>query len=246
MKPRSCRAKSRHPTERSRGCFSASLEGVPRLRSGRAVLILAASVLFSAAATPQTAIDAEREFAKRAQTEGMWTAFRATAAEDAIMFVPAPTKAHDFLKDRKDPLLSYMWWPAEAYMSCDGKLAVTTGPSVRGAARGYFTTVWAKQPDGRWKWLLDHGSPLEKPRPAREEAEQFRAACEGTPSYPMLTDPRRDPLPDADAIGALSSPDRSLQVTWSASPSGTRKLVVHLWKGRWFDLVLIDEVAGQR
>jgi hypothetical protein len=42
-----------------------------------------------AATTPaQSVIEAERAFGAKAQQEGFWTAFRATAAPDALMFVP--------------------------------------------------------------------------------------------------------------------------------------------------------------
>ena len=46
-----------------------------------------------------TAIDAERAFAADAQQRGQWTAFRATATEEAVMFVPQPVNAQAFLKD---------------------------------------------------------------------------------------------------------------------------------------------------
>ena len=47
----------------------------------------------------QTLIDAERGFAVRAQRDGQWTAFRATADADALMFVPQPVKAQELLAD---------------------------------------------------------------------------------------------------------------------------------------------------
>ena len=35
-----------------------------------------------------TAVEAERDFNRLAQTEGQWTAFRRYATGDAVMFVP--------------------------------------------------------------------------------------------------------------------------------------------------------------
>ena len=226
LRLRSSRAKSRGAgTESSRTPLDCA-------REGRA-LALASSALLLIAASPQTAVDAEREFASRAQTEGMWTAFRATAAPDAIMFLPQATLAHDFLKDRKDPQLGYMWWPAEAYVSCDGTRAVTTGPSVRGAYRGYFTTVWAKQPDRGWKWLLDHGDALRQPRAARESPRLERASCEGRP-----------PQPGNEERGYEEgvSADRTLRWRWNVYENGARIVWAELWDGKAYRLVLEDKV----
>ena len=111
------------------------------------------AALLLAAAQPMTAIDAERAFADDARTLGQWTAFRKWSTDDALMFVPQPVNAHEFLKDRKDPPVPVFWWPGRSYLSCDGSFAVNTGPWVRdgGKAVGYFTTVWKRQPDGGWK-----------------------------------------------------------------------------------------------
>ena len=71
-----------------------------------------------------TAVEAERDFNRLAQTEGQWTAFRRYATGDAVMFVPKPGNAQAFLKARKDPPIAVQWWPAESYVSCDGSVAV--------------------------------------------------------------------------------------------------------------------------
>jgi hypothetical protein len=197
-------------------------------------LVLALSSLLLIAASPQTAVEAERDFAARAQTEGMWTAFRATAAPGAIMFVPQQVGAHDFLKDRKDPLLGYMWWPAEAFVSCDGNTAVTTGPSVLGGSRGYFTTAWQKQPDGEWKWLLDHGDTLTKPRNAPEQPKLLTASCTKTPGQRPIVVPVGG--------GAGFSDDGTLVWIWHVNTNGGRTLTVYLWDGNEYDRVIEDKV----
>jgi len=191
-----------------------------------------------AAAAP-TAIDAEREFARRAQTEGMWTAFRATAAEDALMFLPQPSRAHDFLKDRKDPLLSYMWWPADAYLSCDGKTAVTTAPAVRGAYRGYFTTVWVRQPDGAWKWVLDHGDAVAAARPAGETVRLHKPRCSGRKAAPGAAAGG-----DGKTSGGGASPDNSLAWNWTVAQDGSRIFRVTQWDGSDHKLVLDNQVSA--
>ena len=209
-------------------------------------MILAALLL---AAAPATAVDAEREFANRAQTEGLWTAFRATGASSAAMFVPNYVDAQTWLKDRKDPLLAYMWWPAEAFLSCDGQMAATTGPSVLGATRGYFTTLWVRDRDGSWKWLLDHGDRLSTPRPAGEAPKVSRASCAGAKGPGQWSVTTMD-AGDATRIGGGGhrsegiSGDGSLKWNWQTRQDGGRQVEVLLWDGRRHQPVITDQVAG--
>ena len=95
------------------------------------------------------------------------------------MFTPQSVKAHDFLKGRKDPPASVFCWPGRSYVSCDGRIAVNTGPWVRdgGKSVGYFTTVWHRQGDGGWKWSIDQGDDLVKPRPLPEKPRVTIASC---------------------------------------------------------------------
>ena len=83
--------------------------------------MILALLLAAAAPVPMTAIDAERAFAADSQKFGQWTAFRKWSTPDALMFVPQPTKARDFLKGSKNPPASVFWWPGRSYVSCDGR-----------------------------------------------------------------------------------------------------------------------------
>ncbi len=66
--------------------------------AGRFVIGLA---LLLIGAAPATAADAERAFAASAQTQGQWTAFRAFADAEAIMFTPQPVKAQAWLAEHQ-------------------------------------------------------------------------------------------------------------------------------------------------
>jgi hypothetical protein len=234
---RSFRAKSRNAaTESSR----ASLVFARDKRAS----VLALSSLLLIAAAPQTAIEAEREFAKQAQTHGMWTAFRATAAEGALMFVPDAQDAQEWLKGRKDPLLSYMWWPAKAFVSCDGKTAATTGPSVLGATRGYFTTIWELQADGQWKWVLDHGDGLRTPRPAGEKTAIRRASCVNAPKEKGRS-AREEEVQIATPRPYMAR-DRTLTWDFAVGAAGDRHVRVLLWNGKGYDVAIDDRVAPRR
>ena len=101
---------------------------------------------------------AERAFARRAQTMGQWAAFRATAAPDAVIFVPTIKPVALALAGAPEPSVPVMWWPGTIATSCDGTLGVSTGPWVRAASAGFgtFTTIWRKGPSG-YRWQLDQG-----------------------------------------------------------------------------------------
>jgi hypothetical protein len=152
--------------------------------------------LLLAAATPQTAVEAERAFAAEAQTKGQWTAFRKYAAPDAIMMAPGTVNAHKFLERfASDPKVPVMWWPARVWVSCDDSLAVTTGPWVRrgGTQVGSFTTVWRREADGAWRWVYDNGRELPAAVDAPDEPAEEAVYCGGQPRGLDLS--LRDPLP---------------------------------------------------
>ena len=188
---------------------------------------------------PETAIDAERAFNLSAQTDGQWTAFRKFSTPDALLFTPQPAKAHDILP-LKDPPIAVQWWPAESYVSCDGMVAVNTGPWVRPGSMGYFTTVWVRQSDGHFKWVYDGGEALATPRPLPEKPKTRTAAC--------------SPLPPAVAevssaggtVGRGQSPDGTLRWFWRVEANGARRFVANLWNGKAFEPVLTNEVAAPK
>lgn len=185
-------------------------------------------------------IDAERAFAKLAQEKGQWTAFRATASKDAVMFVPEPINARTFLSNRKDPHKSVEWWPTAAWTSCDGSLGVTTGGAVWPDGRhGYFTTVWRRQKNG-WRWIVDHGADVAVPRKQVVQVRVVRASCVGKPTVapPMIGFSARNTVPKEG-----SSLDHSLAFRYIAQPSGARWLYVSLWNGAGYTPVVEDNVS---
>ena len=192
-----------------------------------------------AALSAVDAVEAERAFAAKAQTSGQWTAFREFATADAIMFVPQAVNAQQWLAGRSDPPRAVMWWPASSYLSCDGTIAVNSGPWLRngGALSGYFTTLWQRQPDGGWKWLLDHGDGVAKPRRAGDAVRSRRASCQGRP--PSM------PAPASPDSGLGSSADNSLIWRWEVAADGGRTIRVLLWNGTRHETAVEDNVAGQ-
>lgn len=196
-------------------------------------------------ANPSAIISAEMAFNRLAQEKGQWTAFRETSTKDAIMFVPQPSLAQEWLKDRADPPASVKWQPHKAFMSCDGKTGVTTGAWQRpNGTVGYFTTVWqfiqkSPQGQGEWKWVLDHGDELAAPREPKEMIETRVASCKGSAPALLLAPPENAKM----NLGM--SRDQSLSYTWIVKPDGARSVEVKLWNGASSETVILDKVAAQ-
>lgn len=202
-------------------------------------MILAALILQAAA--PQSAVDAERAFNAAAQAKGQWTAFREFAAKDAVMFVPQPVNTHTWLRERDDPPKSVTWWPTESYVSCDGKLAVNTGGwKLPDGSVGYFSTVWQRQADGSWKWIVDGGDGLKVARDRPAEPKVVRSACTKQPSA-IYFEPCQ---PDLIKCIADKSLDGSLVWDWTVKPDGARTFTVRLWNGGGFDYVIKDVIPA--
>lgn len=207
-----------------------------------AALLLAAAQVASPPAT--TAIDAERAFAADAQKLGQWTAFRNWSTDDALMFVPQPVKAHEFLKDHKDPPVAVFWWPGKSFVSCDGNTAINTGPWVRGWGKsvGYFTTVWKRQADGGWKWVYDAGDELKVARAEGGNIEPGRASCEGASKAgpPMISIAG---VSQAAHQGHGKSNDGTLLYRWAVGTDGSRSFSASMWTGLLYVDVISDKVA---
>jgi len=107
-------------------------------------------------------------------------AFAAFIADDGILFRPHAVigkkwmHEHPLPSSNTRPLLS--WQPIYAFISRSGDLGYTTGPwqykndikDAKASAFGNFMTIWKKQANGRWRFVLDlgisnpdPGSPME-------------------------------------------------------------------------------------
>lgn len=198
------------------------------------LFLLAAAVSMSS----PSVVDAERAYAAMAQRIGQWSAFRATAAPGAILFVPDPADAADFLKDRKDPPVAVKWQPAQSYLSCDGRTGANLGPWQRPTSVGYFATVWTRA-NKTWRWNVDFGDALDKAMPAAPARVAVRhASCR--PARPALL-PK---LATVDKSGSGSSRDHSLEWIWRVEKDGSRHLLVYLWNGRRYDTVIDRTIAA--
>lgn len=113
-------------------------------------------------ADPSAVIAAELAFARAAQDKGQWAAFREYAAKDALWPTPGFTLVQDDLKSRAEPTKAITWEPDRVWSSCDGSYAITSGPAVHASGKkSRFLTVWQRQGNGEYRWVLDQGFDLE-------------------------------------------------------------------------------------
>ncbi len=226
----------------------------PRVRLPARLLLLAPVLLMLGGCLAATAIAyaahdadplvavtlAERQFALRAQTDGQWTAFRATAAPDAIMFVPDRVAAQAWLAGRADPPRSVAWQPHAVYVSCDGTLAATSGAAQwPGGTHGRFTTIWRRGDHG-WRWIADAGGRVDAPIPAPPRIVQRRARCAGHAPSPAAA----DPASPGEVSGGGAAADGSLVWRYRLAANGALRLSVDLRDGDRLERVIDDLDAG--
>ncbi len=185
---------------------------------------------------------AERAFAALAQTQGQWTAFRATAAADATMFVPQPANAQTWLAGRADPPRSVAWQPHAVYVSCDGRTAATTGAAQwPGGSHGRFTTIWQKQDDGGWNWVADQGGDVAAAIPAPAQVLHRAARCARSANQSNPAPLVRDA---SDSVGGGRSADGSLIWQYVVRPNGALRFTVDLESRGSYERVIDDGAGG--
>lgn len=190
------------------------------------------------AANPSAMVAAELAFARLAQDKGQWTAFRETAAKDAVMFVPGRVRALDWLKGRADPASAVKWQPHAVYSSCDGTAGATTGAWQQpDGSQGFFTTVWLRDAKGNLRWILDHGDGLDTPRTPPDFIASRTATC-GHPGVAIsVGDDGED-----QQIGL--SRDQTMSWTSIVRPDNSRRVTIKLWDGRTMVPVIDDQIAA--
>lgn len=134
------------------------------------ILALALVTFFMQAQTPlQEMVKTEQAFSKTAEDKNTRDAFMAFIADDGVLFRPDAVNGKKWMLEHpvppsdKRPLLA--WQPAFAGIAAAGDMGFTTGPweaksdrsDAKAAGYGHFVTVWKKQQDSTWKFVVDLG-----------------------------------------------------------------------------------------
>jgi ketosteroid isomerase-like protein len=189
-------------------------------------LALTAGALFAQAAPPadrKAALEAlaatERAFSKMSEEKGIKDSFLAYIADDGIIFRPGPVRGKDFLAPRPPARAKLVWRPIEVDLSAAGDLGYTTGPyqvwppgapADAKPGTGYFVTLWKRQADGNFKFVLDLGTG-DNPLPAKGEADY---AAPAATAKVALAKPAGDPAAGREALLAA---DRKLATAETAA-----------------------------
>jgi ketosteroid isomerase-like protein len=124
------------------------------------------------AKSPATGIllQTDRDFSAMSEKEGMFKAFLSYIADDGVILRnnSFPAKGKQTLADRfsgkTDTTFILTWEPLYEMISESGELGYTYGlhtntDKITGeVTRGTYVTIWLKQPDGSWKFVLDTGT----------------------------------------------------------------------------------------
>lgn len=160
------------------------------LRLAFALIAAPLAVSTALAATPNKEklkaelIAVEHAFNNMAQEKGLLPAFEHFAAPDAAFIDTDPRRFRGLAAVRErmgktPPGTQLTWSPLFTEVSDDGTLGYNygryetrgKGPDgtefVRG---GFFLTIWKRQPDGSWKYVMDTGAPDRPPPPAPPKA----------------------------------------------------------------------------
>jgi len=125
-----------------------------------AALLATALPAAAAAVDPAPVVAAERAFAADGLAMGVRDSFLKHSAPEGIVLTPDPTLARAAFEKPAPKGPDLVWWPLWAGIARSADLGFTTGPYTLGGKPGaWYFTVWAKQPDGSWKWLFDGGPP---------------------------------------------------------------------------------------
>lgn len=145
---------------------------------------------WAAEVDPAPVVAAERAFAADGLELGIQASFLKHSAPDGIVLAPGPVLAHAVYGQPRPKGPALVWWPLWAGIARSGDLGFTTGPyTFEGEPRGYYFTVWVKQPDGGWKWVFDGGPPSDTtgapPKDSPVAYARLSARQAGSPSKAM-------------------------------------------------------------
>ncbi|MBK8882629.1 MAG: hypothetical protein IPN67_09680 [Bacteroidales bacterium] len=115
-------------------------------------------------------LETDRNFSQMSVKEGMFSAFLFYIAEDGVILRDnaLPSKGKNALRERfagrSDTSFILSWDPSYEKISESGDLGYTYGihttleKATGVITKGTYITVWQKQDDGSWKFVLDTGT----------------------------------------------------------------------------------------
>lgn len=122
-------------------------------------------------ASAQEAMDemvyTDKAFSEASAKEGMKKAFLAYVADDAVLLRPGYLPIVDgdvikFLNAQEDTSFTMTWEPQGADIAAANDMGYTYGVYTVKAKdtilKGTYLSIWKKEEDGKWKFVLDTGN----------------------------------------------------------------------------------------
>jgi len=118
----------------------------------------------------QNVINTDLEFSNLSKKEGMIKAFLTYADDDAVILknnsmpIIGKEKIGEYYTSLVDSAFILTWKPVSVFISQSADLAYTFGTYTLeikhdiSQTRGTYCSIWKKQLDGDWKWVLDTGN----------------------------------------------------------------------------------------
>ncbi len=114
-------------------------------------------------------MDADRAFSKMSQEKGMKKAFLEYIDSNGVLLKPnkfpiVGADAIDYLIQQNDSNYTLQWQPKSGNIAQSGELGYTYGLfALKPAGKdttiyGTYVSIWKKQSDGSWKFVLDSGN----------------------------------------------------------------------------------------
>jgi hypothetical protein len=209
-----------------------SCAGGPRSEGGRLLIGGGSDGERFDRADPSSVIAAELAFARMAREKGTWTAFRETAKDSALWPAPALSNVRRDLEGRPDPAQPIVWGPDAVWVSCDGSFALSTGPAtLANGRRTRFATIWQRQRDFDYRWVLDQGFDLEANYAEPEMIGARVADCPAGFGGERRRRNWRPAVQDGAAWGSGRSNDGTLEWTTAIAADCSRTLSVRMVQG---------------
>jgi ketosteroid isomerase-like protein len=109
----------------------------------------------------------DRDFSKASAAQGMKNAFIEYMDDDGILLRPNRTpiigaNAIEYLTEQNDSSYTLTWEPSSASVAASGDLGYSYGiynlQLQDTTLQGTYVSIWRKQKDGKWKFVLDTGN----------------------------------------------------------------------------------------
>ena len=118
----------------------------------------------------QNVLNTDIEFSNLSEKEGMKKAFLTFADDEAVLLrsnlmpIEGKEKIGKSYTKVNDTLFALTWKPLNVFISKSADLAYTYGTysliikNDTSETKGTYLSIWKKQENGTWKWVLDTGN----------------------------------------------------------------------------------------